>query len=259
MTRRTPTDWPGKVALVTGATSGIGRAVVAELVALGSAVAVCARGREAVESTVRSVRGGPGRALAAPGDVRAKADVEAVVRATLAAFGRIDILVNSAGVAGAAPSETLDEAEWDRIVDTNLKGTFLACQSAGRVMLEQRRGCIVNVASIVALDAFPKRAAYGSSKAGVVMLTHVLAAEWADRGVRVNAVAPGVVRTELNERMIAAGNLDLPAIERRTPMHRRGESEEIVDAILYLASDGASYVTGSCLAVDGGWTSYGFL
>ena len=91
------------------------------------------------------------------------------------------------------------------------------------------------------------------------MLTHVLAAEWADRGVRVNAVAPGVVRTEMNERMIAAGNLDLAAIERRTPMHRRGESEEIVDAILYLASDEASFVTGSCLTVDGGWTSYGFL
>lgn len=259
MGRRASTDWSSKVVLVTGGTSGIGRAVAGELATRGSAVAVCARGTERVESTARSLEGAAGRTMGVAADVRDKREVETAVRSTLAAFGRIDILVNSAGVAGAAASETLDEVEWDRIVDTNLKGTFLCCQAVGCAMLERGAGAIVNIASIVALDAFPKRAAYGASKAGVVMLTQVLAAEWADRGVRVNAVAPGVVRTEMNERMIAAGNLDLAAIERRTPMHRRGECEEIVDAILYLASDEASFVTGSCLAVDGGWTSYGFL
>lgn len=259
MAGRATTDWSSKVALVTGATSGIGRALVQELARRGASMAVCARNAGAVDDTVRSLATFDAAAIAAVGDVRDKQQVNAAVRVTLERFGRIDILVNSAGVAGAAASETLDEAEWDRIVDTNLKGTFLCCQAAGQAMLEQRRGAIVNVASIVAIDAFPKRAAYGSSKAGVVMLTHVLAAEWADRGVRVNAVAPGVVRTEMNERMIAAGNLDLAAIERRTPMQRRGESEEIVDAILYLASDEASFVTGACLTVDGGWTSYGFL
>ena len=253
------TDWSSKVALVTGGTSGIGLAIAAALATRGAAVAVMARSEENVARTSRVLADPAGRALGVAGDVRRRQDVEAAVQATLAAFGALDVLVNSAGVAGAAASESLDEAEWDRIVDSNLKGTFLACQAAGRAMLERRSGAIVNIASIVALDAFPRRVAYGASKAGVVMLPQVLAAEWADRGVRVNAVAPGVVRTEMNERMIAAGNLDLAAIERRTPMHRRGESREIAEAVLWLASDEASFTTGACLTVDGGWTSYGFL
>jgi len=247
-----------RVVMVTGATSGIGLALVKACASAGDRVVLCARTAGAVDELARSL-GGPARALAAPADVRRRAEVERAVALALGAFGRIDVLVNAAGVAGAAASESLDEAEWDRIVDTNLKGTFLACQVVGRAMLDAGRGAIVNVASIVAIDAFPRRAAYGSSKAAVVMLTKVLAAEWAGRGLRVNAVAPGVVRTEMNERMIAQGNLDLAAIQRRTPMGRRGEPAEVADAILFLASDRAAFTTGACLVVDGGWTSYGFL
>ena len=231
-----------KIVLVTGGSSGIGEAVARTFAAAGARVALSSRTLDHAEMEVQD-----------------RASVAAAVARVCNELGPPDILVNSAGVAGAAPSETLDEAEWDRIVDTNLKGTFLACQAVGRLMLERRAGAIVNLASVAGMAAFPKRAAYSASKAAVIMLTKVLAVEWADRGVRVNAIAPAVIRTAMNERMIAAGNLDLAAIERRTPMHRRGESCEVADAALFLASDAARYVTGSCLEVDGGWTSYGFL
>jgi NAD(P)-dependent dehydrogenase (short-subunit alcohol dehydrogenase family) len=222
-------------------------------------VALLARNVDALSPVAQVIEAAGGRALVIGADVRDAAAVASAMERIRAELGTPDIVVNSAGVAGAAPSETLDEETWDRIVDTNLKGTFLVSQAAGRMMLERRQGVIVNLASIAGLGAFPKRAAYSSSKAAVIMLTKVLATEWADRGVRVNAIAPAVVRTEMNEKMIAAGHLDLPSIERRTPMHRRGEAAEIADAVLFLASDKASYITGACLEVDGGWTSYGFL
>lgn len=248
-----------KVVLVTGGSSGIGEAVARAFCAAGARLALTSRTLERAQDIARSVAANAGTALGVQMEVQDSHSVAAAVARVCDALGPPDILVNSAGVAGAAPSETLDEREWDRIVDTNLKGTFLACQAVGRLMLERRTGVIVNVASIAGIGAFPKRAAYSASKAAVIMLTKVLAVEWADRGVRVNAVAPAVIRTAMNERMIAAGNLDLPSIERRTPMRRRGESSEVADATLFLASDAARYVTGSCLEVDGGWTSYGFL
>jgi NAD(P)-dependent dehydrogenase (short-subunit alcohol dehydrogenase family) len=249
----------GRVVLVTGAGSGIGREVAEAFGRQHAVVALLARNVDSLLPVAGVIEATGGRALALGADVRDAAAVTAAMARIRAELGTPDIVVNSAGVAGAAPSETLDEESWDRIVDTNLKGTFLVCQAAGKLMLERRQGAIVNLASIAGLGAFPKRAAYSSSKAGVVMLTKVLASEWADRGVRVNAVAPGVVRTEMNERMIAAGHLDLPAIERRTPMHRRAEASEVADAVLFLASGAARYITGACLEVDGGWTSYGFL
>jgi NAD(P)-dependent dehydrogenase (short-subunit alcohol dehydrogenase family) len=174
-------------------------------------------------------------------------------------FGGIDILVNSAGIAGAGPSEELAEEAWDAIVDTNLKGTFLASQAAARHMLANGGGAIVNIASIAGLGGFPGRAAYGSSKAGVIMLTKVLAVEWADRHVRVNAIAPGIIRTELHEAMVAKGHLDLGAIERRTPCRRRGEPADLIGAAVLLASPAAAFTTGAVLAVDGGWSAYAYL
>lgn len=253
------TPFADRVVLVTGGGSGIGREVALAFGRQHAAVALLARNVAALAPVAQAIVAAGGRALVRGADVRDAAAVASAMERIRAELGTPDIVVNSAGVAGAAASETLDEETWDRIVDTNLKGTFLVCQAAGRMMLERRQGVIVNLASIAGLGAFPKRAAYSSSKAAVIMLTKVLATEWADRGVRVNAVAPAVVRTEMNEKMIAAGHLDLPSIERRTPMQRRGEAAEIADAVLFLASDKASYITGACLEVDGGWTSYGFL
>lgn len=252
-------SFAGKVALVTGGSMGIGHAVAAAFAAAGAHVALTSRTLDRAESVANSLPVAGGKALGLAMEVQDAASVAAAMDQLCSELGPPDVLVHSAGVAGAAPSETLAEAEWDRIVDTNLKGTFLTNQAAGRCMLDRGGGAIINLASIAGLGAFPKRAAYSTSKAGVIMLTKVLAVEWADRDVRVNAIAPAVIRTDLNERMIAAGHLDLLAIEKRTPLHRRGEPVEVADAALFLASDAARYITGACLELDGGWTAYGFL
>ncbi|MEO8754642.1 MAG: glucose 1-dehydrogenase [Casimicrobiaceae bacterium] len=249
----------GKVACITGGSYGIGLTLALGLAEAGVDVAIVARDRSRVDDAAARVRKAGGNALALTADVRSKTQVQDAADAVITAFGRVDILINNAGVAGAAPSEDLDESEWDRIVDINLKGTFLCCQSFGRHMLAQKSGKIVNVSSVAGLGAFPKRAAYGSSKAAVIMLTKVLAVEWADRNVHVNAIAPGVMRTPLNEEMIARGNLDLAAINRRTPIGRRGETTDLLGAVTYLASSASDYVTGAVLTVDGGWSAASFL
>jgi NAD(P)-dependent dehydrogenase (short-subunit alcohol dehydrogenase family) len=252
-------DLAGRTVLVTGGSNGIGRTLAEAFAARGAAVALSSRALERAEAVANAIRGRGGRALAVEADVRNKSQVQAAVAHVEETLGPIDVLINNAGVAGAGASETLPEEDWDRIVDTNLKGAFLCAQAVGRRMLERRSGRIVNIASVAGIGGFPKRAAYGSSKAALIMLTKVLAVEWADRNVQVNAIAPGVVRTDLNDEMIAKGFLDRAAIERRTPMHRRGETGEMVGAVMFLVSDDASYVTGACLTVDGGWTAYGFL
>lgn len=252
-------EFEGKVVFVTGGTDGIGRTLAEAFGRAGARVALCGRDEQRAHATAAALAATGIDALGMACDVRRRSEVDEAVARTVDRFGRIDILINNAGVAGAAASEDLAEAEWDRILDTNLKGAFLCAQAAGRHMLRQGAGSIVNVASTAGLDAFPRRAAYSSSKAALIMLTKVLAVEWAARGVRVNAIAPGVIRTPLNEQMIARGNLDLAAINRRTPMGRRGETGDVVGAVRFLASDAAAYVTGAVLAVDGGWSAYGFL
>ena len=250
----------GKGVFITGGTAGIGRAYARCFAEHGAQVAVCGRTLERSQSVADELQAlTSGRVIGLAADVRDSRQVAEAVDAAVKDFGAIDVLINSAGIAGAFASEHLSERDWDAIVDTNLKGTFLACQAAARHMLPRREGSIINISSVAGLGGFPKRAAYGSSKAAVIMLTKVLAVEWADRGVRVNALAPGVIRTELNEAMIAKGDLDLKSIERRTPLGRRGETSDLFGAGLFLASDAASYVTGAVLAVDGGWSAYGYL
>ena len=258
-TRHAMTGLDGKVACITGGSYGIGLTLALGLAEAGATIAIVARDRARTEEAADQVRAVGAKALPLIGDVRSKFDMRAAADAVIGAFGRVDILINNAGVAGAAASEDLAEDEWDRIMDINLKGTFLCCQSFGRHMLKQMSGKIINVSSVAGLGAFPKRAAYGSSKAAVIMLTKVLAVEWADRNVHVNAIAPGVIRTPLNEEMIAKGNLDLAAINRRTPMGRRGETADLLGAVTYLSSSASDYVTGAVLTIDGGWSAYSFL
>lgn len=193
-----------------------------------------------------------------PCDVSDAAEVTAAVERIEAELGPVGVLVNNAGIAHIAPSETLPEAEWRRSLDVMATGTFLCSRSFGSRMLARGRGAIVNISSINATEAFPQRLAYCAAKAAIEMTTKVLAIEWASRGVRVNAVAPGVTRTEMVNSAIASGTVSEALYVGRTPMRRLAEPSEIADAVLYLASDRASFVTGTTLVVDGGWSAFGY-
>jgi len=243
-------DLGGKRALVTGGASGIGDAVVALFESLGATV--CVADLAGVE---------PGRAGAGAmirGDVSSPSDARRMTDEAVERMGGLDVLVNCAGIADTyTPTLEQQPASWQRIVDVDLTGTYLMCQAAGTHMVERRAGSIVNVSSIVGLGGFPRRNAYGASKAGVIILTRSLASEWGALGVRVNCVAPGYIRTPMVDALVQAKKVDLERVQRRTPMARMGEPLEIARAIAYLASDWSSFVTGAALSVDGGWAAFG--
>ena len=230
------------VVVVTGGMQGIGAAIVDRFESEGDVVAV-------LDVHDRS----PYRC-----DVSDSGQVESTAERVEADLGPVDVLVNNAGVAHIAPSESLAEAEWRRSLDVMATGTFLCSREFGRRMLQRRRGVIVNVSSINATEAFPQRLAYCAAKAAIEMITRVLAVEWADRGVRVNAVAPGVTRTAMVERAIASGVVSEGLYVGRTPLRRLAEPGEVAEAVLFLASERASFVTGTTLVVDGGWSAYGY-
>jgi NAD(P)-dependent dehydrogenase (short-subunit alcohol dehydrogenase family) len=240
---------------VTGAGRGIGRAVSLALADAGAAVALAARSADQLAAVQAQIEASGGTASVLPVDVTADGSPARLVGRVREMFGSIDVLVNAAGISPVfARSERLAIDDWDAMMRTNLRSAFLLCQAAGGVMLERRRGAIVNVASIGASVALPRLAAYCASKAGLVAVTRVLAVEWADRGVRVNAIAPAFVRTDMT-----AGILEHPSlggeVVAQTPLGRVAEPEEIASAVVYLASDDAAYVTGQTLYVDGGWTA----
>lgn len=245
----------GKVALVTGGGRGIGRAAALRLAEAGAAVALAARSEDELEAVAGEIASAGGQAVALPRDVSTDGAAADLVDRTRAAFGGLDVLVNAAGISPVyTRTERLDVGDWDAILNVNLRAAFLLCQAAGSAMLEQGSGTIVNVASIGATVALPRLAAYTASKAGLVALTRVLAIEWADRGVRVNAVAPAFVETRMSEGLLSHATLG-PATIAKTPIGRAGTPEEVADAVLFLASDRAAYTTGSVLFVDGGWTA----
>jgi NAD(P)-dependent dehydrogenase (short-subunit alcohol dehydrogenase family) len=240
-----------RVAIVTGASQGIGRAIAVELARVGADVVACSRRREALEPVAAAVRAAGRRALAVACDVGDAAQVDGAVADTLAAFGRVDILVNNAGYRRRARLEDLPRHEWDAMVRTNLTGVFLFCQAAGRVMIRQGGGRIVNVTSVAARSGSRGMAAYAATKAAVTALTQSLGAEWAKHGVTVNAVAPGPVETE--------GVLEVwktPAMiaqaSREVPLQRLGRPEEIAWAVVFAASDEAAFMTGETIHVSGG-------
>lgn len=245
-----------RVVVVTGGGRGIGRAIALAAATEGADVTLADLDTEPATAVAAEIAALDRDALVVRTDVTRPTDATEMVRQTIERFGRIDVLVNCAGISGTRPFLEIEEAEWDRVLDTNLKGVFLCCQAAGREMVRQKRGAIVNIASIAAEGGFPMRASYCASKAGVVALTRVLASEWAEHGIRVNAVGPGYTNTELVQRVRERGLIPDEAIVGRTPMRRFATPEEIADAVIFLASDAAQFITGHTLYVDGGWMAH---
>jgi len=243
----------GKIAIVTGSSRGIGRAIAEGLASAGAAVTVNGRNAESTKAVADAIIATGGMSLAVIADVSKAADVEDLIRKTIERFGRLDILVNNAAISPTyKPAETMTEAEWDALISVNLKGVFLCCQAAGRVMIPQRSGRIINITSIGGQVALPRLIAYCAAKGAADQITRVLAVEWAPYGILVNAIAPGYVETDLTKGLRENPTLR-EALIRKVPLGRLGKPEEIAGAAVYLASDAASYVTGQMLYVDGGW------
>ncbi len=238
---------------MTGAGRGLGRAIALGLSRAGFLVALTARSTEELARTADEVRALGGTARAIVADVRRWEEVQAAVVAALELGGHIDVLVNAAGTSPYyKQSERLEPDEWDVVLETNLRGTFYFCRTVGAHMLSRGRGSIVNITSVLGTTAGASRlAAYCASKGGVDGLTKALAVEWADRGLRVNAVAPAFFETQLTSKLLKTDRAK--PLLARTPMGRFGEAQEVVGAVLFLASESASYVTGSTIFVDGGW------
>ena len=247
----------GRVAIVTGSSSGIGRAVAAELAGRGMTVVVTSRSQERARATAAEIEQAGGAALGVAVELTDDGGPAALVDCTLQAFGRVDVLVNNAGAGQVGASETLALEDWQRIIDLDLTAPFRCAQAAARPMLAAGRGVIVNVSSITGHIGLARRAAYSAAKHGLEGLTKTLGVEWARRGVRVMSVAPAYVDTELLAGTSKAGGFTLDDVARRTPMGRLGEAREVARVVAFLASDEASFLTGSSVRVDGGWLADG--
>ncbi len=248
-----PSSLAGKTAIVTGGRRGIGRAIALALAEAGADVSLGDRVVDDGElaKVAAEVKKLGRRALAIQVDITQKAEVDSLVQKTITELGSIDILVNNAAMNIRAPLLELKEEGWDRVIDTDLKGYYLCSQAAGRVMVKQKRGNIINIASTAAMDTAPEMGAYCIAKAGVVMLTRMLAIELAQYNIRVNAVAPSIVKTRFSQPLWDEPKT-LKEIESEIPLGRLAEPEDITGAVLFLASEASAYVTGHTIVVDGG-------
>jgi NAD(P)-dependent dehydrogenase (short-subunit alcohol dehydrogenase family) len=246
-----------KTALVTGGAKGIGLAISQELVALGWNVVITGRDAAAIDTAVAGLASGPGKAIGRVMDVRDRTSIDSVITDTRSEFGSLDSLINCAGVIIRNESEVLSEADWETVIDTDLSGVF-KCSQAAFADLEKAKGAtIVNIGSIAGSVGIAGRAGYTAAKAGLEGLTRTLGLEWADRDIRVNAVAPGWTRTEMVAGGIKDGRLSEAALTSRIPQKRLAEPSEIAKVVLFLMSSDSSYITGQTITVDGGITING--
>ena len=245
-----------RVAVVVGGTSGIGLAIAKGMAEAGADVVPTSRRADMVEAAAAEIEQRGRRSIRAASDVSDRASLQRVLDETVSAFGKVDILVNSAGRTKRAPTLEFSEEDWNGIIDTNLTGTLRACQVFGRHMLERESGSIINIASLSTFVALYEVAAYSASKAAVASLTKSLAIEWGPRGVRVNAIAPGVFRTALNQKLLDETERGREFL-LRTPMRRFGNVDELAGVAIFLASDAASFVNGEIITVDGGFLASG--
>ncbi|MFT0548906.1 SDR family NAD(P)-dependent oxidoreductase [Allopusillimonas ginsengisoli] len=254
-------DLVNKVVFITGAASGIGLAMARAFAACEARLALLDIDALSLERAVASLRAEfpEVQVHTWAAGVTDEAAVNQAFSAAHAVFGSIDVLLNNAGISMNAPTLSLTGEQWRKAMDVNVNGVFYCAQAAGRYMSEQGQGVILNMSSMYGAIAAPERAAYCTSKAAVAMLTKVLAIEWGKLGIRVNAIAPGYVRTALVDDLVKAGRMDLDALTRRTPTGRLGEPHEIATLALFLASEHASFINGHAVVADGGWSAYSYI
>jgi NAD(P)-dependent dehydrogenase (short-subunit alcohol dehydrogenase family) len=244
----------GKIAIVTGGGTGIGHAIALTFAREGASIVVADVDPEAAEQVASEVESMGRKALAVKVDVSDGADVDQLVQKTLDSFNTVDILVNNAGVVNLSPPEDEKVADWNKVIDVNLKGQFLCCQTVGRHMIKQRQGKIVNIASTSGHRGMSKQTAYCASKAGVMGLTRTLAVNWAKYNINVNSVSPGTTMTPMLMKAIEERGLTLDYYLQRTPLGRANRPEDIANAVLFLSSSEADNITGQDILVDGGMT-----
>ncbi|MBZ5593871.1 MAG: SDR family oxidoreductase [Acidobacteriia bacterium] len=246
-----------RVILVSGGASGIGAETCTRLAFAGARIVIADLNADQAQASAASIVAGGGQAIFVPCDITNPELCEGAARAAVDQFGRLDALVNCAGISRPHDSISLPPADWASMVDVQLNGAFYMAQACAKRMWA-KGGAIVFITSTNAEAAFPRRAAYCSAKAGVAMLTKVLAIEWAEKRIRVNAIGPAYVDTEMTQRNIAAGNLNEAQIKARIPLGRLAQPGDVADAVSFLLSDQASFITGHSLYVDGGWLAYGY-
>ncbi|MFW5693099.1 MAG: 3-oxoacyl-[acyl-carrier-protein] reductase [Thermoguttaceae bacterium] len=249
---RVSVDLSGRIALVTGAGRGLGRAIAQSLAGAGAGVACVDIDESTLAETVDAIRAGGGQAEAFPCDVTQSERVNGVVDQVVKQMGKLDILVNNAGITRDGMLMRMKDDQWDAVLAINLRGTFLFTRAAARPMMKARSGRIINIASVSGLMGNPGQANYSASKAGVIGLTRTVARELAARNITVNAVAPGFIATEMTAKL---GEDILAQVRKEIPLGRLGEPQDVADAVLYLAGDAAAFITGHVLTVDGGLTT----
>jgi len=249
------TDLKGKKAVVTGAGKGIGRGIALAYAEMGADVALVSRTESDLKKVAAEIEAMDRQALVVPADVSKVAEIRRMTAEVMDAFGRIDILVNNAGRNILSPALEVTEEDWDKVLELNLKGLFFCCQAVGKYMVRQRKGKIINITSQMGVVALPNRVTYCASKGGVVQLTKVLALEWAQYNVNVNAIGPTFIKTPLTEPILANEEFRQEVLWR-IPMGRVGEVRDVVGAAVFLASDASDFITGHTLLVDGGWVAH---